>query len=163
MRNCSVLILAIVLASLAAAQSAPAPHPAPTSTTTGSFATLRDAWARNLHDKRVDASVAEYAPDAEFIDPGGSRLVGAQALRQLFTTVTQTFDSDLKFQSQRLVTSGDFAYDSGTYRETLLTRAGGKQQLSTGSYLTIYKRTKDGPWLIAEQVWTGSMSDVPAK
>jgi ketosteroid isomerase-like protein len=119
------------------------------------FTQLHDEWARNLHEKRVDASVAEYAADAEFIQPDGQRVKGTAALKQLFETITKTFDSDLKFTAVRVEVSGELAYDSGTYRETLITRATGKRQESTGSYLTVYRKSKDGGWLIAEQVWTG--------
>jgi ketosteroid isomerase-like protein len=127
------------------------------------FARLRSEWALNLHEKHVEASIAEYAPDAEFIDPSGARVRGATELRQLFTTITQTFDSDLHFTSVRTELSGDLAYDSGTFDETLLTKATGKTLQSKGSYLTIYRRSKDGVWLIIEQIWTGTPVEVPAK
>jgi uncharacterized protein (TIGR02246 family) len=120
------------------------------------FTQLHDDWARSLHEKRVDASVAKYAADAEFIQPDGQRVKGTAALKQLFEMITKTFDSDLKFTSVRVEVSGDLAYDSGTYRETLITRATGKRQESAGSYLTIYRKSKDGGWRIAEQVWTGA-------
>jgi len=42
----------------------------------GTFAVLRAEWARNLHDKRVEDSVAQYAPDGEFFDPSGGRAHG---------------------------------------------------------------------------------------
>ena len=59
--------------------------------------------------------------------------------------------------------SGDLAYDSGTFRETLITRATGKRQESTGSYVTVYRRNKEGGWLIVEQVWTGPPIEMDAK
>ncbi len=54
-----------------------------------SFLRLREEWARNLHDKRVEASDAEYAGDAEFLQPDGQRVKGAAALSQLFATITE--------------------------------------------------------------------------
>lgn len=125
------------------------------STGNDALAGLRNQWARNLHDKLIEASVAEYAPDASFIDPTGNRVHGAAALRKLFQTIITTYDSDLVFTSERVETSGDLAWDSGTFRETLITRATGKRQESSGSYLTVYRRTKDGAWLIVEQMWAG--------
>jgi peptidoglycan/xylan/chitin deacetylase (PgdA/CDA1 family) len=122
------------------------------------FATLRAKWAQDLYEKRIEASVAAYAPDAEFIGPDGSRVIGTTALRQLFAGITATFDSNLTFYSWRVEISGDLAFDSGTYRETLVFRASGERQHSSGSYLSTYRRGKDGSWLIAEQVWTGSIS-----
>ena len=64
---------------------------------------------------------------------------------------------DLAFDSKRVEICGNLAYDSGAYRETLALRASGKQQHSTGSYLTVYRRSKTGAWLIVEQSWTGTV------
>jgi ketosteroid isomerase-like protein len=148
--------LAAGMAVFAQGQSSHPPD-SPPAPAADSFARLREEWARNLHEKRVEASVAEYAGDAEFIDPGGSRFAGSDALRSLFSTVTKTFDSDLTFTSKRVEGSGDLSYDSGTYTETLVVRATGKAQRASGSYLTVYRRGKDANWLIVEQVWTGSV------
>lgn len=118
------------------------------------FGNLRREWAQDLHEKRVDASVALYAPDATFIKQDGSRVHGTAALRDLYRMITSSFDSDLTFASQRVENSGNLAYDSGTYKETLVTRASGRTQHMSGSYLTVYRREKDR-WVIVEQVWTG--------
>jgi len=117
------------------------------------FAQLREQWAGNLHAKRVEASVAEYALDAEFIDPNGTVFQGSAAIRQLFQMVTSSYDSDLQFQSQRLEVSGDLAYDSGRYNEVLTERATQKGQQISGRYLTVYRRSGDGVWRIVEQIW----------
>ena len=122
------------------------------------FAALREQWARDLHEKRIDASIASYASDAEFISPDGSRFRGTADLHLLYQTVTNFYDSDLTFYSWHTEVSGDLAYDSGTYREALVLRATGEHQHSSGSYLTTYRRDKDGRWLIAAQVWTGAVN-----
>ena len=118
------------------------------------FAALRDQWAKDLKGKFVDDSLAQYAPDADFISDDG-RTHGMAALRQLFTTITKTFDSDLSFRSERIEISGELAYDSG---KTLTNRGTGKSQPMAGDYLTVYRRTKlangNAVWLIVEQVWT---------
>jgi len=158
MRGWLALGLAGAMATCVPAQSSHSPD-GPPAQATDAFARLREDWARNLHDKRVEASVTEYTADAEFIDPSGSRFAGSDALRSLFTTVMKTFDSDLTFTSKRVEGSGDLSYDSGTYAETLVVRATGKVQQAKGSYLTVYRRSGSGTWLIAEQVWTGSVSD----
>jgi ketosteroid isomerase-like protein len=118
------------------------------------FAGLRLEWARDLHDKKVDASVALYTEDADFISDAG-RSHGTAAIRSLYQRITTTFDSNMTFTSQHVEASADLAYDSGTYTETLVARATGKSQHMAGDYLTVYRRGKDGRWRIAEQVWTG--------
>jgi peptidoglycan-N-acetylglucosamine deacetylase len=148
-------LAALVFATATAAQSSHDPGHAAAPESAKIFANLRVEWARNLHDKKIDASVAEFAPDDEFIQPDGTRVQGKEALRKLYEMITATFDSDLIFDSHRVETSGDLAYDSGTFREVLTLRATGKRLFSTGSYLTLYKHDKDSHWLIAQQVWTG--------
>jgi uncharacterized protein (TIGR02246 family) len=137
-----LLLIVIVLPQVAAADP---------------FEKLRQEWARDLHEKRLEASTALYSPDAVFIQPDGARVKGSAAIRRLYEKVTSTFDSNLNFSSERVKISGDLAYDSGTYTETLLTRATHKSMLSKGSYLTIYRRGKDGNWKIAEQMWAGPL------
>ncbi len=147
-------ILTLVAAS-AAAQSSYQPDQAVSSDATKIFAQLREQWAQNLREKQIEASVAEYTADAEFIQPDGGRIHGTDAIRKLYETITATFDSNLVFNSQRVETSGDLTFDSGTFRELLTLRATGKRLFSTGSYLTVYRRDPTGGWLIAQQMWTG--------
>jgi len=128
-------------------------HPGARAETKAILIQLREEWAGNLQAKRVEASVAAYAPDAEFIDPNGTDFQGSAALRQLFQTVTSRYDSRLQFHSQRLEVSGDLAYDSGRYHETLTDRATSKAQELSGRYLTIYRRSADGVWRIVQQIW----------
>ena len=145
----------LLLLFLALQAAPPAPAPAAQH---DPFAALRVQWAKDLHAKHIDDSLAQYASDADFISDAG-RTHGMPALRQLFTTITATFDSDLTFTSQRVEISSELAYDSGTYKETLLNRATGKSKNMAGDYLTIYRRTKaangNAVWLIVEQIWTG--------
>jgi len=120
------------------------------------FADLRKEWATNLREKNVDACVAEYAPDGEFVQPDGTVVHGAAAIRKLYETITATFDSNLVFDSKQLETVGDEAADTGTYREVLTTRATGKRTLFTGGYKTVYHRNKESHWLIVKMAWIGT-------
>jgi ketosteroid isomerase-like protein len=67
-----------------------------------------------------------------------------------------TFNSDLTLNSLNLETSGDLAYDSGDFQETLTTIATGARLTSKGSYIIIFKRQPNGSWQIIQHVWTGT-------
>ena len=67
-----------------------------------------------------------------------------------------TFTSDLTLHSQNLESSGDLAYDSGDFQETLTTIATGAKLTSKASYVMIFKRQPTGSWQIVQQVWTGT-------
>lgn len=129
----------------------------PQVSTADPIAKLRQKWAHDLQEKRLEASIALYAQDAVFIQPDGTRVKGLVAIRRLYEKVTSTFDSSLNFSSERVEISRDLAYDSGTYTETLVMRATHKSILNKGSYLTIYRRSRDGNWKIVEQMWAGPL------
>ncbi len=142
----SITILASILLpnTTAAAQSS----------TLETLAKMRGAWVQNLRTKQLEPILKFYAPDAVFLQPNGDRITGPAALRTLFQTIMSTFTSDLTLHSQNLDTSGDLAYDSGDFQETLTTIATGAKINSKGSYVMIFKRQPNGSWQIVQQVWT---------
>jgi ketosteroid isomerase-like protein len=125
------------------------------SPTLASLAKIREAWSQDLHTKQLESILKLYAPDAVFLQPSGERITGSAALRTLFQNIMATFDSGLTLHSQNLEASGDLAYDSGDFQESLTTIATGAKITSKGSYIIIFKRQPDGSWQIVQQVFTG--------
>jgi ketosteroid isomerase-like protein len=120
------------------------------------FAKLREAWVQDLRTKQLEPILKFYAPDASFLQPNGERLTGSVALRTLFQTIMGSFNSDLTLHSQSLEASGDLAYDSGDFEESLTNIASGAKITSKGNYIIIYKRQPSGSWLIVQHAWTGT-------
>ena len=129
---------------------------APQASTIVTLAKIREDWVYDLRTKQLEAILKFYAPDAAFLLPSGDRISGSAALRTLFQNIMATFHSDLTLHSQNLETSGDLAYDSGDFQETLTTIATGAKITSKGSYIIIFKRQPDGSWQIVQHVWTGT-------
>ena len=119
------------------------------------IAKIRLDWARDLREKRLDQIGMLYTPDAAFISPDVGRVTGRAAIRELCKNVMATFTSDLTFHSIKTENSGDLAYDSGDFRETLTQLADGSKSDDQGNYLMVFKRQPDGTWLIAQQMWAG--------
>jgi len=120
------------------------------------FAKLREAWIQDLRTKQLESILKFYAADAAFLQPTGERLTGSAALRTLFQTIMANFNSDLTLHSRTLDTSGNLAYDSGDFEESLTNIASGAKITSKGSYVIIYKRQPNGSWQIVQHVWTGT-------
>ncbi len=125
------------------------------SPTLASLAKIREAWTRDLHAKQLEPILKLYTPDAVFLQPSGERITGSAALRTLFQNIMATFDSGLTLHSQNLEASGDLAYDSGDFQESLTAIATGAKITSKGSYIIIFKRQPGGSWQIVQQVFTG--------
>lgn len=139
-------------------------HPADTATIKA-ITDLRDVWARHLSLREVDSAVAMYAPTAIFIDPHGTREVGRESLRKLFTFVVSSFDSDLHFEPRSISVEGDVTTDSGNFRELLHQRGDAPDAVIplSGRYTTRYRRESDGQWKIVEQEWTLGQGGHPQK
>ena len=138
-------VLAVIFSSSAIAQTS----------TLATVSKIRDHWLQDLRTKQLEPILKFYAPDAVFLQPTGERITGPAALRALFQTIMATFNSDLMLHSQNLEASGDLAYDSGDFQETLTNIATGAKIASKGSYLIIFKSKPDGNWQIVQQVFTG--------
>jgi ketosteroid isomerase-like protein len=132
------------------------PAATPQASTIAALAKIREAWVQDLRTKQLEPILKFYASDAVFLQPTGERLTGSAALRTLFQTIMSTFNSDLILHSQNLETSGDLAYDSGDFQETLTTIATGAKITSKGSYIIIFRRQASGSWQIVQQAWTGT-------
>jgi ketosteroid isomerase-like protein len=143
------------VAILVASFSLTAAGPSKTSTIV-TLIKIREAWVQDLRTKQLETILKFYAPDAIFLQPSGERISGSAALRTLFQTIMATFNSDLTLNSQNLETSGDLAYDSGDFQETLTIIATGTKITAKGSYIIIFKRQPNGSWQIVQQVFTGA-------
>jgi uncharacterized protein (TIGR02246 family) len=125
------------------------------------LATLRTEWARTLHEKQVEPSLALYTDDAAFLTPDGKRYVGKDEIRGLYKGIFAQFTGDLVFESKQTGFSGVLAYDSGLFRETLTAVATGAQQQTSGSYLMVLRREPDGKWHIVQQMWAWTPTTNP--
>jgi ketosteroid isomerase-like protein len=154
-RSRRTVIATLVLATICAPTFSPS-NVAAKDPTLAALTKMREDWVRDLRTKQLEPILAFYAPDAVFLQPTGERITGAAALRALFQNIMATFNSDLVLHNQNFETSGDLAYDSGDFEETLSTIATGAKMTSKGSYIIIYKRQPNGGWQIVQHAWMGT-------
>ena len=150
------LIVFLAFAAIVAAQSTDLAMGVPQDKTLANLAKIREQWVQDLHGKQLESILKFYAPDASFLQPNGDRITGSTNLRALFQNIMASFTSDLTLHSRNLEASGDLAYDSGDFEESLTNLSTGAKIASKGSYVVIYKRQPDGGWKIVQHVWTGT-------
>jgi uncharacterized protein (TIGR02246 family) len=118
------------------------------------YSALSDEWAADWSAKKLDAVMALYAPDAEFMPGFTESWVGTATIRKNFAGMLAQYTTDLHLHSMRCAASGDLAYDSGVYDETITQLKDGKVIRPRGNYLFVFQRQKNGEWKILEQTWT---------
>lgn len=116
--------------------------------------TLRIQWTTFLQTKQLDKLMPLYSRNAMFLDSTGQRLIGSQAIRKLFGGVLSTFNLNLNLYPLMTEMSGDLAYESGNYLETLTQASTGVSEDIHGTYIMLFKHQPDGTWKIIEQMWT---------
>jgi ketosteroid isomerase-like protein len=135
-------ITAIALTCISQAHAAPTPSE------------LSSIWAADWSAKNLDAVMQLYAPKPVFLPTVGASWDGTSAIRQNCAGLQAKFNPHIVVHSIWSQMSGELAYDSGTYDETLVPLAGGKTIHAKGNYIFIFQRQASGPWKILEQTFT---------
>ena len=117
------------------------------------FALLRQSWSDDVDNHRTLTLSSRYSPDGSLLISDGSRAEGGNAIRAFFGKIFERFDVAVVTASSLTGESGELAYDSGSYTETLKDRASQAVLTYRGSYLTIYRRI-NLQWLIVQQAFT---------
>jgi uncharacterized protein (TIGR02246 family) len=155
-----LLVLALIFATSAGSATEQAGSPKALRRAAASdsrwVAQVSERWAKEWSAKNLEGVVGLYADDAVFLPSTGSRVAGKAAIRALFDQALATNTPDLHVKSRSSEQSGNLAYDSGEYDETI--ESAGAKRSSHGSYLVVLRRGDKGDWLIVAHMWT----DTPA-
>lgn len=124
---------------------------------------LRDLdaqWSAAAGAKDLDKTVSYYSDDAIVMPPNAASATTKDAIRSAWKEMLTTPGAAISWKATKVevAKSGDLAYVSGTYEETM-TDAGGKPVKDHGKYLEIFKKQADGTWKCGTDIWN---SDLPA-
>ncbi len=124
---------------------------------------IEEMTQKSAHDLLagiVDTSLVNYDEDAVSLPNNGPMLRGKEAIRA-YTRQMLTLGikfTNVKFVTTDVQTSGDLAYEIGTYAMTLQIPPVGEVS-EEGKYLTVYEKAADGTWKI--KVETYNMNGKP--
>jgi uncharacterized protein (TIGR02246 family) len=150
MRKTVAIAVLLILGNGGGGCRAQTPAPGPEN----DISSVRSEWVRDLQTKQLEPIMVLYAAESGFMTPDGSRMSGHDAIRAFLRLVFEEISSNIVLESRHVDFSGDMAYDSGVYWETLTSmKTGAKQQIS-GSYLMVLRHEPDGKWRIAQQMFT---------
>jgi uncharacterized protein (TIGR02246 family) len=160
-----LMVLATALCVSLPVQAAPPQTQAATQKGEPAIAKIVDAYVAGMK-ARDAAKVAElYHEDAVEMPPFRQPLKGRQAIRgyyeQQFKGEQMGF-SDLRLQRIDSRTSGDIAFDTGTYSQKV-TPKGGAPMDDTGNYVVILRRATDGQWRVAYAIYNSHVPPTPGR
>lgn len=102
----------------------------------------------------VDAIMAQYAPEAVLLPPGGPRMEGSAEIRPMFEAwVEEGLPSSMTLTTGNVTvaSSGDYAYAVGSFSLSG-TAPDGSEWGDEGKYLAVWKNT-DGDWRMVADIW----------
>jgi ketosteroid isomerase-like protein len=107
------------------------------------------AFARATADSGVAGWVSHFADDGVQFRSGGT-VSGHAGIRELMAPVFADTNFSLTWEpvTGEVSLSGDLGYTVGRYQSGYL-GAGDSSTVSTGSYVTIWRRQPDGSWKVA--------------
>jgi uncharacterized protein (TIGR02246 family) len=124
---------------------------------------LRDLdaqWSAAAAAKDLDKTVSYYATEAIVMPPNASAPTTKEAIRNAWKEMLARPGAGISWKATKVevAKSGDLAYVSGTYEDTM-TDASGKPVKDHGKYIEIFKKQADGTWKVVVDIWN---SDLPA-
>jgi len=157
---------AFAIAVLALSACAPAEPMHDPAADLAAIAAVRDGYAAAF--KAGDAArVASYlTADANDMENGIETMVGAAAVEAgLKGMMAEMASQDIVITSEKADVEGDLAYDRGTYRTTMMAKAGGDPVIDEGRYLVVLRRQADSSWKLVELIGntTKPMMPTPAR
>jgi len=100
------------------------------------------------------------AADVVAMPPNRAITTGANAFTEALRTFLGVYNIDVKYTTDEIVVSGDWAFERGTAVETLTPKDGGAAQTSNAKYLWLYHRN-GGTWELARLMWNSSDPAAP--
>jgi ketosteroid isomerase-like protein len=128
---------------------------------------LRDLdaqWSKDAGAKDVDKTVSYYAEGAVVMPPNASAATTKEAIRSAWKEMLTTPGAAISWKAAKVevAKSGDLAYVSGTYEETM-NDASGKPVKDRGKYVEIFKKQADGTWKVVADIWNSDLPVAPAE
>jgi ketosteroid isomerase-like protein len=133
----------------------------PADTRAADAQTIRDLdtqWSKAVGAHDLDGTVSYYSDDASVLAPNAPIATTKEAIRAGWAASASP-GVDLSFQPTKVevASSGDMAYDVGTYAVSMKD-AQGNPVTDHGKYVAVWKKQADGKWKAVADTWN---SDLP--
>jgi uncharacterized protein (TIGR02246 family) len=117
----------------------------------------REAHVAAVNSGDVDAWAAAFANDSVQMPPNAPANVGRDNIQAWSGAFLGAFRAEFSLAPEEVQIAGaDWAFERGTYKITLIPKAGGEPIQDAGKYITVYQRQSDDSWAMARDIWNSS-------
>ncbi len=117
---------------------------------------LTQDYCTGFNTGNYDQVAALYANNAVYMAPHREIAQGPKAIEARLRGLGDSGYGDLRFETQRVESTGDMAVETGRYTLTV-SMENGSSVIDRGKYIHVWRRL--GAWLLQANAWN---SDLPA-
>lgn len=109
-----------------------------------------------INSNNTDRVMAMYDKGAVVMQPDGPAVSGRRQLRKWVNDYFKAFHTRWVKKSKLIWVAGDYGFDQGVDTAADKPRNGGPIQRYTVKGILIYKRQKNGEWLVYRDIWNNN-------
>jgi ketosteroid isomerase-like protein len=111
------------------------------------------AYEAAINSNETDRVMAMYDKDAEILQPGGPLVTGRRNIRKWVNDYFTECKTHWKKVPLKNFVMGEYGFDEGIDTAVDVSRKDGKITRSNCKGILIYKKQKNGEWLIFRDIW----------
>lgn len=115
------------------------------------------AYEAAINSNNTDCVMAMYDKDAEVLQPDGPIVSGRRNIRKWVAGYFKQFKTHWKKVPLQNYVCGDYGFDEGIDTAVDTPRGGGKSIRSDCKGILVYKRQKNGEWLVFRDIWNSNV------
>jgi ketosteroid isomerase-like protein len=114
------------------------------------------AYEAAINSNDTDRVMAMYDKDAMILQPDGPVVSGRRQVRKWVADYFKEFKTHWKKVPSQNWVAGDYGFDQGHDTAVDYPRAGGEPTRYDSKGILIYKRQKNGEWLVYRDIWNNN-------
>jgi uncharacterized protein (TIGR02246 family) len=103
--------------------------------------------------------ISLWTDDGIQLFPGGPARIGKEQIREGMKPAFDQFMLKMVITNEEIRASGNLGFARGTYKESMVPKAGGETWEYDGKYLTVLERQSDGSWKVARDCFNSNVPE----